>query len=141
MVTAMTTYGRAFCWTKRNKTPNTGGVFAVGAKEYDSEHRIGVCCRGNLTDHRRYRSEAIRRCAPRYGRSVLWAIQCASCCASCFLSLSSYCTPEYGARSRTPGREGPTARFLHDGGIDWKKSKPVFTGRGCEHFREEFCFT
>ena len=37
-------------------------------------------------------------------------------------------------------REGPTARFLHDGG-NWKQSKRVFTGRGCERFREEVCCT
>ena len=35
-------------------------------------------------------------------------------------------------------REGPTARFRHDGGTYWKKSKHVFTGRGCECFREGF---
>ena len=35
-------------------------------------------------------------------------------------------------------REGPTARFLHDGGTYWKQSKRVFTKRGCERFREEF---
>ena len=39
MTTTMATYGRKLCCTKRNTTPNTGGVFAVGAKEYDSEHR------------------------------------------------------------------------------------------------------
>ena len=84
MATAMATYGRALCWTKRNKTPNAGGVFAVGAKEHGSEPRMGVCCRSNLTDHGRYRSEAIRRYVPGYGRSVLLAIRCTSCCASCF---------------------------------------------------------
>ena len=35
-------------------------------------------------------------------------------------------------------REGPTARFRHDGGTYWKQSKHVFTGRGCECFREGF---
>ena len=35
-------------------------------------------------------------------------------------------------------REGPTAQFLHDGGTYWKRSKRVFTGRGCERFGEEF---
>ena len=35
-------------------------------------------------------------------------------------------------------REGPTARFLYNGGIYWKQSKRVFTGRGCERFREDF---
>ena len=70
------TYGRTFCWTKRNTTRNTGGVFAVGAKECDSEHRRGVCCWGNLTDYGRYRRASIRRCAPGYGRSVLRAIRC-----------------------------------------------------------------
>ena len=35
-------------------------------------------------------------------------------------------------------REGPTARFLHGVGIYWKQSKRVFTGMGCERFREEF---
>ena len=34
-------------------------------------------------------------------------------------------------------REGPTARFLHEGGTYWKQSKRVLTGRGCERFREE----
>ena len=38
-------------------------------------------------------------------------------------------------------REGPTTRFLYDGGTYWKQSKHVFTGRGCERFREEFCST
>ena len=38
-------------------------------------------------------------------------------------------------------REGPTARFLYDGGTYWIQSKRVFTGRGCERFREEFCCT
>ena len=38
-------------------------------------------------------------------------------------------------------REGTTARFLHNGGTYWKQSKLVFTGRGCKHFREEFCYT
>ena len=35
-------------------------------------------------------------------------------------------------------REGPTARFRHAGGIYWKQSKHVFTGRGCQCFREGF---
>ena len=78
-------------------------VFAVGAKEHDSEHRRGVCCRGNKTVHRRYRREAIRRYAPGYGRSVLRAIRCTSCRASWSRSLSSYYTPQYGTRGRTPG--------------------------------------
>ena len=30
-VVGMATYGRTLCWNKRNKVPNTGGVFAVGA--------------------------------------------------------------------------------------------------------------
>ena len=34
-------------------------------------------------------------------------------------------------------REGPTARFRHDGGSYWKYSKHVFTGRGCEYFLRE----
>ena len=34
-------------------------------------------------------------------------------------------------------REGPTARFRHDGGTNWKQSKLVFTGRGCECFSRE----
>ena len=38
-------------------------------------------------------------------------------------------------------REGFTARFHHDGGTYWKQSKHVFTGRGCECFREGFQFT
>ena len=122
-------------------------------KENDPEHRRDVCCRGkerglrtqkgcllsgNLTDHGRYRREVIRRYAPGWGRSVLRVIRCTSCCASCSRSLSSYCTPQYGTQSRTLDREGPTARFLHDGGTYWKQSRRVFTGRGCERFREEF---
>ena len=59
MTTTMATYGRTLCWTKRNTTPDTGGVFAVEEKEYDSEHRRGICCQGDLTDHGRYRREAI----------------------------------------------------------------------------------
>ena len=39
-------------------------------KEHDPEHRGGVCCRGNLTDHERHRREAIRGYAPGYGRST-----------------------------------------------------------------------
>ena len=35
-------------------------------------------------------------------------------------------------------REGPTARFLHNGGTYWKQAKHIITGRGCERFREEF---
>ena len=35
-------------------------------------------------------------------------------------------------------REGPTARFLHDGGTYWKQSKRVFTS---ERFCEEVCCT
>ena len=35
-------------------------------------------------------------------------------------------------------REGPTARFLHNGGIFWKQSKRVFTGRGCDVFARMF---
>ena len=34
-------------------------------------------------------------------------------------------------------REGATARFRHDGGTYWKKSKHVFTGRDCECFSRE----
>ena len=33
-------------------------------------------------------------------------------------------------------REGPTARFRHDGGTYGKQSRYVFTGTGCEYFRE-----
>ena len=77
-------------------------------KEHDPEHRRGVCCRGkrkrlrtqegcllsgNITDHGRYRREAIRRYAPGCGRSVIRAIRCTSYRASCSRSLSSYCTP------------------------------------------------
>ena len=76
MATTMATYERTLSWTKRNTTPNTGGVFAVGSKEHDSEHRRGVCRRGNLTDHGRYQCEAIRRYAPGYRRGVLQAIHC-----------------------------------------------------------------
>ena len=35
-------------------------------------------------------------------------------------------------------REGPTARFRHDGGTYWTSSKHVFTGRRCQCFRERF---
>ena len=31
--TTVATYKRTLCWTKRNTTPNTGMVFAVGASE------------------------------------------------------------------------------------------------------------
>ena len=47
MTTIMATYGRTLCWTKRNTTPNTGRVFAVG----------------KLTDHGHYRRGGIRRYA------------------------------------------------------------------------------
>ena len=138
MTTTMATYGGTLCWTKRNTTLNTGGVFAVGAKTHDSEHRRGVCCRGNLTDYGHYRRAVIRRYAPGYGRGVLQAIRCTSRGSRCSRSLSSYGTPQYGMRGRTLAREGPTARFLHNGGTYWKQSKRVFTGRGCERFRKEF---
>ena len=48
----------------------------------------------------------IRRYASGYRRSVLRAIRCTSCRASCSRSLSSYCIPQYGTRSRTPGPRG-----------------------------------
>ena len=35
-------------------------------------------------------------------------------------------------------REGPTARFRPDGGTYWTESTHVFTGRGCQCFRERF---
>ena len=137
MAITMATYGRTLCWTKRNTTPNSGGLFAVGAKADDSEHRKDVCCRGNLTDYGRYRRAAIRRYAPEYGWSVLRAIRCTSCGASCSRSLSSYGTPQYKTRGRILARESPIAPFLHNGGTYWKQSKRAFTGRGCERFRKE----
>ena len=88
MTTTMVTYGRTLCWRKKNTIPNTGGVFAVGAKEHDSEHRRGVCCRGNLTRHGRYQREAIRKYAPGYRRGVLQAIRCTSRRDSSSQSLS-----------------------------------------------------
>ena len=60
MTATMETYGRTLCWTKRNIPPNTGGVFAVGAKEHDPEHRRGVCCRGKLTDYNVADSKGLR---------------------------------------------------------------------------------
>ena len=54
-------HGRTLCWTKGNATLNTGGVFAVRSKEHDPEHRRGACCRGKLTDHRRYRRQGVER--------------------------------------------------------------------------------
>ena len=135
------TYGRALCWTKRNTTPNTGGVFAVGAKERDSEHRRGVCCRGNLKDHGRYRCEAIRRYASEYGRSVLRAIRYTSCRASCSQSLSSYCTPSYGTRNRTPGPRGSYCSIPSRRWYLMETVKARLHGEGCERFREEFCST
>ena len=138
MTTTMATYGRTLFRTKKNTTPNTGRVFAVGAKAHDSEHRRGVCRRGDLTDYGRYRPAAIRRCTPGYSRSVFRAIRYTSRGASCSRSLSSYATPQNGTRGRTLARESPIARFLHNGGTYWKQSKRVFTGRGCGRFREEF---
>ena len=38
-------------------------------------------------------------------------------------------------------REGPTARFRHDGGSYWKRSNHVLTGRGCQCFCEGFYCT
>ena len=76
MTTTMATYGRTLCWMKRNTTLNTGRVFVVGAKEHDSKHRRGICCRGNLTDYERYRREAVRRYSPGYRWGVLQAIRC-----------------------------------------------------------------
>ena len=78
----MATYGRALCWTKRNTTPNTGGV----------------CCRGKLTYHGRHRRGGIRRYALGCHQGVLRAIRCTSCCASCSQSLFSYGTLQYGTR-------------------------------------------
>ena len=90
-------------------------------KKHGPEHRWGVCCRGNIADHGHYRREAITGCAPGCGRSVLRAIRCASCRAGCSRSLSLCGASQY--RTRGPlhlAREGPTARFRHDGGTHWK---------------------
>ena len=48
-------------------------------KQYNPEHRKGVCCRGKLTDRGRYRRGGIRRYALGCRQGVLRAILCTSC--------------------------------------------------------------
>ena len=130
MTTTMTTYGRTLCWTKRNTTPNTGGVFAVGIKEHDFEHRRSVCCRGNLTDYGRYRREAIRRYDPGYHRGVLQAIRCTSRHDTSSQSLS-YTSPE---RVLLPDSFAPVVPIGNNRSASTRD-------KDCERFRGEFCCT
>ena len=67
-------------------------------REHDPERRKGVCGRGKLTNHGRYRRGGIRRYAPGYRRGVLQAIRCTSRRDSSSRSLSSYCTLQCGTR-------------------------------------------
>ena len=123
-------------------TPNTGGVFAVGLKEHESEHRRGVCCWGNLTatmdvtDVKRLGGTPmgmVGACSGPSGAPSVAPVAPDRC----------PCTvpPDTGRGVIHLAREGLTARFLHDGCTYWKQSKRVFTGRGCERFCEEFCST
>ena len=122
MTTTMATYGRTLGWTKRNTTPNTGGVFAVGAIQQTMDvtyvHRLGGTSLG-----------MVGACSGPSGAPPVAPVA-PDCCPRM--------VPRYGTRGRTLAREGPTARFFHNGGTYWKQSKRVFTGRGYERFREEF---
>ena len=105
--TTMATYRRTLCWMK---------------KEHDPEHRKGVCCRGKLINHGRYRRGGTRRYSPGCRQGVLRAIRC----TAVVVHLD---------------REGLTARFLHGSGSIGNNRSVSSRGRGCEGFREEFCCT
>ena len=123
MTTTMARYGRTLCWTKINTTPNTGGVFAVGAISQTMD----------VTDVKRLGGTPLGMVGASSGPSGAPPV--------------APVAPDRCPRTVPPNtgrgivhlvREGPTARFLHNGGTYWKQSKRVFTGRGREGFRETF---
>ena len=115
MTTTMATYGRTLCWTKRNTTPKTGRVFAVGQVN-------------SLWTLPTWRGEEVRpwvssELAPGHPVSLL------SRQLLPIVVLVLY-PPIRDAVVVHLAREGPTARFLHGGGTYWKQSKYIFTGEG-----------
>ena len=104
-------------------------------KKHGFEHRWGVCCRGkgtrlrtqegclllgNIADHGHYRREAITgyalgvvgACSGPSGPPPVARVAPDRC--PCTVPLST------GRRVLHLAREGPTARFRHDGGTYWK---------------------
>ena len=122
-VVVMATYGRTLCWEKRNTVPNTGGVFAVGAIQQTMD----------ITDVKRLRGTPLGVVGAYSGPSVAppVALVAPNRCP-CAVLLST------GRGVLHLAREGPTARFRHGGGTYWEYSKHLFTGRGCQCFREGF---
>ena len=97
----------------------------LGEKKHGPEHRWGVCCRGNIADHGYYRCEAIivkrlwgtplgvvEAYSGRSGAPPVTPVSPNRC--PCAVLLST------GRGVLHLAREGPTARFRHDGGTYWK---------------------
>ena len=106
-------------------------------KEHDPEHRKGVCCRGKLTDHGRYRCEGIRRYALGCRQGTGHPVHLLLRHLLPIVVLVLY-PPVRDAVVVHLVREGPTARFLHDGGTYWKQSKRVFTEGAVSIFARSF---
>ena len=105
MTTTMATYGHTLCSTKRNTTPNTGGVFAVGAKERDSEHRRGFAVGAtkqtmDVTDVKRLGGTPLGMVKAYSGPSGVPPV------APVAPGRCPRPLPQYGTRGRTPGPRG-----------------------------------
>ena len=104
-VVVMATYGRTLCWEKRNTVPNTGGVFAVGAIQQTMD----------ITDVKRLRGTplgVVGAYSRPSGAPPVAPVAPSRC--PCAVLLST------GRGVLHLVREGPTARFRHDGGTYWK---------------------
>ena len=122
-VVVMATYVRTLCWKKINMVPNTGEVFVVGA----------IWQTMDITDVKRLRGTPpglVGACSGPSGAPPVAPVAPDRC--PCTVPLST------GRGVLHLAREGPAARFRHDGSTYWKQSKQVFTRRGCECFREGF---
>ena len=100
-VVVMATYRRTLCWKKRNTVPNTGGVFAVGA----------ILQPMDITDVKRLRGAppgVVGACSGPSGAPPVAPVASDRC--SCTVPLST------GREVLHLAREGPIARFRHDGG-------------------------
>ena len=102
-VVVMATYGRTLCWEKRNTV--TGGVFAVGA----------IYQTMDITDVKRSRGTPLDVVGAYSGPSGAPPVApVAPNRCPCAVLLNT------GRGVLHLAREGPTARFRHDGGTYWR---------------------
>ena len=121
MTTAMATYGHTLCRTKRNTTPNTGGVFAVGAIKQTTD----------VTNVKRLEDTPlgmVGACSGSFGAPPV--VSFAS--RRCHRTVS----PQYGTRGRTPRPRGPYCSIPSQRGYLLGMVKARLRGKGLWAFSQ-----